>query len=78
MYFGMNGTRQSIAMFMSANGVFMLASSWKNVKGWSLIFLAAGIHIISIVSFVFLGSVYLCQKVTRGMEHPSLLVLGGF
>lgn len=77
MYFGMNGTRQSIAMFMSANGVFMLASNWKNIKGWLLIFLATGIHIITVVSFMFLGSVYLCQKVQRKKLLTVVFSLAG-
>lgn len=62
-YSSMNGHRQFMAIAIAINGFYYLFTSIKSFKGWLLLFVACGIHIVSLFSIFLVLWMSLLKKI---------------
>lgn len=62
MYFGMNGTRQTLSIVLCANAIDILNRNIKNYKGWILFVLAVGIHVVGLISIVMIAGMFISKR----------------
>ena len=76
-YYGMNGSRQTLAILLALNALLLLSDNIKSVCGWFLLLLAVGIHLTCLIMLVAVMGIILINKIdNKKMVVILFLFLG--
>lgn len=62
-YYGMNGSRQTLAILIALNAVLLLIDNIKSKKGWLLFLIGIGIHLTCLIMFVAIAGIIFVNKI---------------
>lgn len=78
MLFGMNGSRQTMAMMISAYALSELSHDFKSKKAWLLVVCAVAIHLSSLVVVVGIVGIWLASRGIRPEKLVLIFAIIGF